>query len=98
MTNLIKTSAQSVQNVVTPVATTATKPFIIGKEWLHSRNGQYPGRIVMSNKLPDDLVVPLKNLVINRFANQKRTEADADFTLSITLPAAETDRLIALSK
>jgi hypothetical protein len=84
---------------VTTVASVqaATKPFIIGKEWLTSRNGQYPGRIVLSNRLPCDIVLK-PGSVINRFANVKRTEADADFTLSITLPAAEADNLIALQK
>jgi len=83
------------------------KPLIIGKEWLTSKDGTRLGRLVLSNKLPFELVLrtPTKDIVLpkgavfNRFPNQKRDgREDADVSVSIYLPADITDELIAMQR
>lgn len=95
---------------VTQVTTVAlaTKPFIIGKEWLHSTDGQHLGRAVLSRNLPCQIVLRYKDKevvlgagsVINRFPNTKRADKpkDADVSLSLTLPANIVDELVALQR
>lgn len=74
------------------------KSFIIGKLWITSTDGQRPGSLRISRTLPKDMVLT-KGTVLSMHLNKKREgKQDADYTVSVRLPEAQADELIALEK
>lgn len=71
------------------------KSFIVGKMWLTSKDGSRPGCIRISRYLPKDIVLkPSVTLFIHQ-NNKRAGKADADYSISVLLPTAVTDNLIA---
>lgn len=81
--------------IIAAVSNEGLKNFIIGKLWLSSQDGSRPGALRISRDLPSDIVIkPGTTLFLNR--NNKRDGMnDADYSVSILLPAATADSLIA---
>ena len=81
--------------IVASTANSGLKNFIIGKVWATSRDGSRAGAIRISRDLPADLVIKA-GTTLYLSANRKREgKVDADFTVSILLPEATANELIA---
>jgi hypothetical protein len=85
-------------SVIASSANEGLKNFIIAKMWLSAQDGVRPGTMRVSRDLPSDIVLkPGTTLFLSR--NTKREgKMDADFSVSILLPAAVADNLIAAER
>ena len=71
------------------------KNFIIGKLWVNSQDGSRPGSLRISRDLPSDIVLT-PGVTLFLTPNRKREgKIDADYSVSILLPVATADHLIA---
>lgn len=83
-----------------PIKTQATertlKNFIIGKLWVTSKDGSNPGVLRINRDLPKDIILT-KGTSIFLHENKKREgKIDPDYSVSILLPIAQADELIAM--
>lgn len=71
------------------------KNFIVGKAWATSQDGVRPGTLRINRDLPRNIILkPDMTLFLNK--NTKRDgKNDADYSVSILLPTALADTLIA---
>ena len=74
------------------------KTFIVGKIWIRSKDGTRPGCLRVNRDLPQNLTIhPGATLILHE--NIKRIgKMDADFSVSVILPAETANRLIAAQK
>lgn len=76
----------------------SNKTYIVGKIWIRSKDGTRPGCVRINQDLPQNLTIhPGATLILHE--NIKRTgKMDADFSVSVILPAETANRLIAAQK
>jgi hypothetical protein len=80
--------------VVAQNANSGLKHLIIGKTWLNSKDGTKAGSIRINRDLPRDITLT-PGTVLYLHANTKRPDKlDADFSVSVLLPAQLADQLI----
>ena len=85
---------QNTQAVVASSLNQGLKNFIIGKMWLHSVAGNRPGAIRISRDLPTDVVLKAGTTLFLNTNTKREGKVDADFSISVLLPAATADALI----
>ena len=86
------------EQIIAKPANDGLKNFIIGKLWILSQDGSRPGSIQISRNLPKDIVLT-KGTTLFFNTNEKRADKqDADYSVSVRLPIAIADELIALER
>jgi len=84
--------------VVAQSANSGLKHMIIGKLWSTSKDGTKAGSIRINRDLPRDITLT-PGTVLHLHANNKRPDKfDADFSVSVLLPAQLADQLIGTQK
>ena len=84
------------QNQIVPDNTPRTlKNFIIGKMWTSSQDGTRPGSIRINRDLPKDILLKANTVLFLHKNNKREGKIDPDYSVSVLLPTAVTDNLIA---
>jgi|SRR3989338_1489208 len=70
------------------------KNYIIGKLWIHSTDGSRPGAIRINRNLATDIILKAGTTLFLNHNKKRDGKQDADFSISVLLPAATANELI----
>lgn len=84
----------SKESVVASITNAGLKNFIIGKMWVNNVNGTRPGAIRISQNLPADITIKAGTTLFLNNNKKREGKIDADYSVSILLPAKIADQLI----
>jgi hypothetical protein len=83
------------ESIVLQPSNSGLKNFIIGKMWVSSQNGSRPGAIRIDRDLPQDIILKAGTTLFLRTNTKRPGKVDADYSVTVLLPTAVTDELIA---
>ena len=74
------------------------KNFIIGKLWTTSKDGSNPGVLRINQNLPKDITLTKGTSLFLHEQKKREGKMDADYSVSVLLPIAIADELIAMTQ
>ena len=93
-----KTATKSPVSVQASPLNEGLKNFIIGKLWVNSINSSRPGAIRINRNLPTEIVLKAGTTLFLSINKKREGKQDADFSVSVLLPTATAETLIAASQ
>jgi len=85
---------EKTQSVIASCLNQGLKNFIIGKLWVNSVDGSRPGAIRINRNLAADIILKAGATLFLNTNKKREGKQDADFSVSVLLPTATTDKLI----